>query len=166
MIVSFNLREPNLLDATHIAELHVSTWREAYSHLLPEDFFTDEHIQSRHRMWDHVLGNPRKEWNIRIAEIGDGIIGFAFVGPSIRREGQEVPRDRQLFTLYVAAAHYGTGVGQALLDATTGDDPAMLWVAKENPRAVRFYLRNGFEFDGVEQSDPGAPKIIDARMVR
>lgn len=42
----------------------------------------------------------------------------------------------------------------------------MLWVAKDNPRAVAFYRRNGFDFDGVEQRDPGAPKITDARMVR
>ncbi|MCB5275771.1 hypothetical protein BJG92_03324 [Arthrobacter sp. SO5] len=41
----------------------------------------------------------------------------------------------------------------------------MLWVAKDNPRAVAFYRRNGFEFDGAEQTDP-APKIVDARMVR
>jgi ribosomal protein S18 acetylase RimI-like enzyme len=57
-------------------------------------------------------------------------------------------------------------VGQALLDATLGTDPAMLWVAKENPRAIAFYRRNGFRFDGAEQIDPHAPRITDARMVR
>ena len=40
-MLSFTLREPNLLDATHIAKLHVSTWHEAYSHGSPENFFTD-----------------------------------------------------------------------------------------------------------------------------
>ncbi|MEP7765155.1 hypothetical protein [Sanguibacter sp. 25GB23B1] len=43
---------------------------------------------------------------------------------------------------------------------------AMLWVAKQNPRAVAFYRRNRFELDGAEQIDPGAPMITDARMVR
>lgn len=162
----FTLREPALPDAPQIAELHVATWREAYSQLLPEEFFTEEHVQGRYRMWNHLLRNPRKEWMIRIAESSGQIIGFAFAGPSFSPEGREVPRDRQLFSIYVAAAHYGTGVGQALLDATAGDGPAMLWVAKDNPRAVAFYRRNGFEFDGAEQTDPGAPKIVDARMVR
>mgnify|MGYP003115530968 FL=1 len=117
-------------------------------------------------MWTHILGNAREEWSIRIAESRDRIIGFAFLGPSLGPEGQELPRDRQLFSIYVTAEHHGTGVGQALLDATAGDGPAMLWVARENLRAVAFYLRNGFEFDGAEQTDPGAPEIIDARMVR
>jgi RimJ/RimL family protein N-acetyltransferase len=162
----FTLREPALPDAPQIAELHVATWREAYSHLLPENFFSEEHVQSRHRMWHHILGNPRKEWSIRIAESRGQVIGFAFVGPSFGPEGQELPRDRQLFSIYVAAEHYGTGVGQALLDATAGIGPAMLWVASDNPRAAAFYLRNGFEFDGAEQTDAGAPAIVDARMVR
>ncbi|WP_346959115.1 GNAT family N-acetyltransferase [uncultured Arthrobacter sp.] len=88
------------------------------------------------------------------------------LGPSIGPEGQALPRDRQLFSIYVAAEFYGAGVGQALLDATAGDGPAMLWVAKENPRAVAFYRRNGFNFDGTGQTDPGAPMLVDARMVR
>ncbi len=160
------LRTPSLSDASQIAELHVATWREAYAHLLPEEFFTEEHIQSRHRMWNHILGNPREDWSVRIAESGGTIIGFAFVGPSFGPEGQELPRNRQVFSIYVAATFHGTGTGQALLDSTAGDEPAMLWVAKNNPRAVAFYRRNGFDFDGTEQADPGAPRIVDARMVR
>lgn len=162
----FTLREPVLSDAPRIAELHVATWRETYSHLLPEDFFTEEHVQSRHQMWNQILMNLHEEWSIRIAESRGRLIGFVFFGPSFGPEDQKLPRDRQLFSLYVAADRYGTGVGQALLDATAGDGPAMLWVARDNPRAVAFYLRNGFEFDGAEQTDPGAPAIVDARMVR
>ncbi|GAA1155459.1 GNAT family N-acetyltransferase [Nesterenkonia sandarakina] len=45
-------------------------------------------------------------------------------------------------------------------------EPVSLWVARQNPRAIAFYLRNGFRFDGSEQQDPGAPAITDARMVR
>ena len=167
VVMSFSLRQPALSDAANVAELHVQTWRETYSHLLPEDFFTERHVQGRHRMWEHILGNPGGDRCVRIAEDDQQeILGFAMTGPSFGPEGQELPRDRQLFCLYVAAAHHGTGVGQALLDATAGNAPTMLWVAKDNPRAVAFYRRNGFEFDGVEQQDPGAPKITDARMVR
>ena len=162
----FTLREPALPEALEIADLHVATWRETYSRVLPEDFFTEEHVRSRHQMWNRVLGNPRVEWTIRIAESRGQIIGFAFAGPSLDARGQQLPRDRQLYSLYVLAEHHGTGVGQALMDATVGDGGAMLWVAKDNPRAVAFYRRNGFDFDGTEQRDPGAPKIVDARMVR
>ena len=94
-------------------------------------------------MWNHILGNPREEWSIRIAESRGLVIGFAFFGPSFGPEGQELPRDRQLFSIYVAAEHYGTGVGQAFLDAMVGDGPAMLWVAKDNPSGGGVYLATG-----------------------
>jgi ribosomal protein S18 acetylase RimI-like enzyme len=66
----------------------------------------------------------------------------------------------------VTRAAHGTGIGQALLDEVLGEEPAMLWVAKENPRAIAFYRRNGFELDGAEEVDPSMPSITHARMVR
>lgn len=58
---------------------------------------------------------------------------------------------------------HGTGAGQLLLDAVLGDSPALLWVAKDNPRARRFYARNGFAADGAEEEAMGLTVV---RMVR
>ena len=162
----FTIRTPELADADTLAALHVSTWREAYAHLLPDEFFTEAIVQGRLDMWNHVLGNPRDEGVVRVAEQSGTMIGFAFAGRSLEIDGQLPPRERQLFSIYTSAAHHGKGAGQALLDAVLGSEPAMLWVAKDNPRAVAFYLRNGFAFDGAEQIDPAASRIVDARMVR
>lgn len=164
--MNFTTREPSARDAAEIADLHVSTWREAYSHLLPGDFFTEEYIAGRHKMWIHVLANPTDETVVRVAESDGSIIGFAWAGPGRDLAGGEAPRDRHLYAIYVAASHHGSGAAQALLDETLGGEPALLWVAKENPRAIAFYLRNGFRFDGIECSDPTVPTITDAQMVR
>ena len=163
----FTVRQPTVADANVIAELHVSTWREAYTHLLPADYFSAEYIEGRHRMWEHVLSHPRGDVTVRVAESDESIVGFAWVGPGVAADGEErPPRERQLYAIYLAASYHGSGAGQTLLDEVLGTGPAMLWVAKENPRATAFYVRNGFRFDGVEQIDPHAPAITDARMVR
>jgi len=164
--VDFTIRQPSAADAPRIAELQVATWRETYAHLLPEGFFDDAHIRGRHEMWNQILGEAHDELTVRIAERDGELIGWAMVGPSFGAEDQDLPRDRQVYSIYVSRSQHGTGVGQALLDAALGAAPAVLWVAKENPRAIAFYLRNGFAFDGVEQIDPLAPMITDARMVR
>lgn len=164
--MTFTTRVPGPRDAAAIADVHVSTWREAYAHLLSDDFFSAEYVEGRRRMWDHVLAQPRAEFAIRIAEVDGSIVGFAWVGPGSGQEGEDPPRDRQVNAIYVLSAHYGTGVGQTLLHETLGEDPAMLWVARENPRATAFYRRNGFRFDGAEQIDPYAPRITAVRMVR
>lgn len=159
------LRTPGPADAERIAALHVATWREAYGELLPDGFFTPEFSQGRLEMWQRVLGEPREDWTVRVAESGSELAGFAFAGPSFGEDGADLPRPRQLYALYVRARDHGTGVGQALLDAVLPEPAAMLWVARDNPRAVAFYRRNGFVFDGAEQVDPAAG-IVDLRMVR
>lgn len=157
--VTFVVREPQMTDAGAIAALHVATWRETYEHLLPEGFFTADVADMRRRMWSQILSTRRPEHTVRVAEAGEGLIGFAM-------SGRSDDDGAQLYILYVLAAHHGTGVGQALFDAVLGEGPASLWVATKNPRAIAFYRRNGFAFDGAEQSDPGTPGIVEARMVR
>ncbi|WP_404434485.1 GNAT family N-acetyltransferase [Microbacterium lacus] len=164
--MNFVIREPSPADAAAIAALNVSTWRETYSHLLPDGFFSPEFAQNRRDMWNHVLANPHPERTVRVAEVDGELVGFGFAGPSFGAEGEVLPRDRHLYSLYVSGSQHGTGVGQALFDAVLHDEPAMLWVATENPRAIAFYERNGFAFDGREQVDPLAPGIVEARMIR
>lgn len=164
--MAFTIREPRPDEPSAIADVHVATWKEAYVDLLPADYFSDEHVEGRQRMWQHLLTHPREDMRVRVAESDGQIVGFAWVGPGEGVGGEDPPRDRLLYAIYLLAAHHGTGAGQALLDEALGGDPAMLWVAKENPRATAFYVRNGFRFDGVEQVDPHAPLITDARMVR
>jgi len=164
--MAYQVRPAVPADAERIAKLHVSTWQETYAHLLPAGFFNEEHSSARRRMWDHILGNGHEEWSVYVASEAHDLMGFAMSGPSIGDKGEQLPRERQLFSLYAAKAVHGTGVGQALLDHVLGDSPAMLWVAAQNPRAIAFYRRNGFEFDGVEKVDPVAPLITDARMLR
>lgn len=164
--MNVEIREPLLTDAAAIAALNVSTWRETYERLLPDGFFTPEFTQSRLDMWNHVLSNPSPERILRVAELDGELVGFAFAGPSFGAEGEALPRDRHLYSIYVSAIHHGSGAGQALLDAVLQQQPAMLWVATENPRAIAFYQRNGFAFDGHEQVDPMAPGVVEGRMVR
>lgn len=164
--MSFVIREPAAGEAALLAELHVATWREAYEHLLPAGFFDAEHVASRHRMWNQILNDPAPTVTVRVAEHGGHLVGFALAGPTSADGGENPGRDTHLYAIYVSAAQHGTGVGQALLDSVLGTDPAALWVAKQNPRAIAFYVRNGFAFDGTEKVDPMAPAITEARMVR
>jgi len=171
------IRQPRYEDAAPIAGVHVRAWKQTYMHLLPNGFFTEDHARSRIQQWSHILSAPSGEWSVSVAEAAGEIVGFAMADPvhvatgvpgavPARVPGADQPSVRELYMLYVLDSHHGTGAGQALLDATVGHDPGALWVAKQNPRAIRFYQRNGFVFTGEEKSDPSAPAITDARMIR
>ncbi|MGH3654360.1 N-acetyltransferase family protein [Glutamicibacter sp.] len=162
------LRKPLPADAQELAKLHVDCWKETYTGLLPDGFFDLAHEEQRLGMWARVLNDPNPLFRISVAESEDGkLVGFAFSAPPTgNTDGMREDVSRQLYNLYLLEDFHGDGTGQALLDAVLGDEPAMLWVAAQNPRAIRFYERNGFAFDGVTEDDPTAPKITDARMLR
>jgi len=164
--VTFVLRPPTAHDAERVAAVHVSAWREAYAHLLPVGFFDDAHVRIRREMWAQNLGSSVDAWTIRIGERGGRLVGFATAGPSGAGGNAEPVRARQLYNLYVLRAEYGTGLGQALLDEVLGDESAELWVAERNPRAITFYRRNGFEFDGARHVDADLPAMASVRMIR
>lgn len=165
LTVSAPIPQPNpdeaLVEA--LARVHVDGWREAYGHLLSAKFYGEEALASRRAMWRSLLAHESVGERVRIArDAGSTVVGFAITGSS---------RDadlgcRELYALYIRAAHYGSGAGQALLDAVLGTQPASLWVAADNPRARRFYEKNGFRTDGAAKDDPEAEGLTEVRMVR
>lgn len=134
-------------DAFGCANVHHTSWVETYSELLPANHWESDTLERRTETWQRWLAG---DGVVTVAESGGQVVGIAF-GSAGRQVGDHQPvRDRELYLLYVLAAHHGTGVGQALLDAVLAPGtPAQLWVAEDNPRARRFYERNGFVADGV-----------------
>lgn len=157
--MDYELRAPLLEDTAALAELHVHCWKEIYSKQLPEDYFTDDHMVARRQLWERLAQDEDHNLRRVVAVGSKGFLGFALAG---RNPGSEL----QLYSLYVASANHGTGLGQELFTAVLGQQPASLWVAKDNPRAIAFYRRNGFEFDGAQKVDPKTSRLIELRMFR
>jgi GNAT superfamily N-acetyltransferase len=141
--MEYEMRVATADDAMPLGAMHVAAWREAYfPHILSEASFEVVTPEARGERYVELLtANTATTW----LAVSDGeIIGHSTVVPA--EPGS--PRDLELASIYVLARAYGTGVGQALLDAALGDRPACLWVAAGNPRALAFYRRNGFEAVG------------------
>lgn len=151
-------------DAAAIARVHIRAWQEAYAPLVPlgalDDLSDDQ--EPRAARWATIIDDDVTE--VRVAERDGVVVGWSSASAG---RGDSPPRDLELEGLYVLAAEYGRGAGQALLDATLGDRPAFLWMAARNARAHAFYLRNGFLPDGARDEHPlhGHPVAI-ARYVR
>lgn len=160
---TFRLRPAEPGDAPGCARVHHVSWVETYSALLPASHWETDTLERREQSWHRWL---RGRAVVTVAESGGEIIGFAMAGAG-RWIGEHAPvRDRELFSLYVLAAHHGGGAGQALLEAVLpAGATAQLWVAERNPRARRFYERNGFLPDGARFRDE-ALDLAEVRLVR
>lgn len=163
------VRDAEAGDAEGIARVHVDSWRETYSGVMDEMFFTEEVFRRRTSFWERYLARDPRPGRLAVALDGETITGFANAGESAgpdAERGHPAVRPVTLFSIYLMKVVHGVGVGQRLLDAVIGDAPAQLWVLKGNSRAAAFYERNGFRFDGAEYSDPAEAKLIELRMVR
>jgi ribosomal protein S18 acetylase RimI-like enzyme len=135
-------------DADDLARLHVRSWRETYSGLLPQAYLSRMRPQDHARRFARQLLVPRKGEAVLIAEASEGPVGYAS-GAVLR--GDERRADAELFTLYVLRAAQGVGVGKALLGASArvlqaeGARSMMLFVLSPNQTARRFYEHLGGE---------------------
>lgn len=162
------VRPAELADAAAIARVQVDAWRETYAGHMPDAYWNDDSYRRRVEMWAHILGTDGPQSTRVVAERDGEIVGFAHAGSSDRndaRNGHDPMRDLHLYAIYLLAREHGSGLGQQLLDAVAGTQPAQLWVMKGNDRAIAFYRRNGFEPDGVEVDDERLG-IVEQRMVR
>jgi ribosomal protein S18 acetylase RimI-like enzyme len=147
-------------DAAALAAVHVACWRETYAHLLSAAFLAAIDTGEKARMWRRAL--ERGPGRVHVAEADGEVVGLV----AVRAGGPEAPRELELALLYLRAAHHGSGLGQALLDAAVGARPAFVWVAEDNPRARAFYLRNGFRPDSARQVVEQWEDMAEVRLVR
>ena len=130
-------------DAEIIADIHVLAWRQTYRHLVSPELLDAIDPADRVERWRGIItGSDQDAW---VAELNGVTVAWATTSA---RDPAQNPRGLEVNGMYALASAHGSGVGQALLDAATGDAAAFLWVAADNPRAQAFYRRNGFIPDG------------------
>jgi RimJ/RimL family protein N-acetyltransferase len=133
------IRPATAEDAEAAARVHVDSWAAAYT-------FRGPSLEQR-------LDLHRRFPASFVAEVGGEIVGFVGVGPS-----RDPDAEGELYTIYVAPAHWGTGLGRELIRAgeermrELGYRRVVLWVLEGNTRAERFYESAGWSADGERRS--------------
>ena len=143
------------------AYVHWKSWQEAYPGLIdPEylDRLTLESCEKTAFRWRD---------NILVAKDRDRVIGFAAYG---RYRTDELKDAGEIYALYILAEYYGKGVSDRLMNAALARlkefPDTVVWVLKDNKRAIRFYERWGFRTEGrAETLHLGSP-VTEIRMIR
>ena len=134
------------------------SWREAYSGIVEQKFLDEITI-------DRCLETAIKtKDNTIIAKEGDRVVGFVQYE---KYDYEDLEDAGEIAALYVLADYYGKGIGYRLMQEAvkclSEYSQIALFVIKSNQRAIGFYIRYGFRFDGQEgMSQVGATV---ARMI-
>lgn len=156
------LRRATHEDAEALGHLHVDVWEDAYTGLMDQRFLDERraNVDARVQRWREILAGEHR--NVLAVAPDGGLVGMANAGPG--RDNDLAPElHLELWSLYVRAAWWGTGVGYALLREVVGDRAAYCWVLASNERAIAFYERQGFRLDGTEDEHDEGRHV---RMVR
>ena len=139
--------------------VHWQTWREAYDDLLPADF-QETMTLDRCRFFSQKYPE-----NTLIAMDGKKVVGFISYG-NFRDEAIQAG---EIIALYVLKDYYGKGVSKQLMHAAfvalDQFSEIYLWVLKDNKRAIAFYQKMGFTFDGQEKILKLGKPVKELRMM-
>lgn len=151
--MSVVVRDIQREDAAELAAVHAGAWLAAYRGLMPDTFLDAINVEDWQARWTQTLSGDELP-AVRIAVRDGAIAGFCLIATPSRDTdtGDDVA---EVVALNVHPDAWRSGVGTALMkDALArfredGWQIVSLWVADGNERAVRFYKRLGFEFDGA-----------------
>jgi GNAT superfamily N-acetyltransferase len=146
------VRPARVEDAAAIAGVHVRTWQAAYEHVFGRERLADLDLERRTSNWVQWLEEPQPHWAVYVAEEEGRVVAFAWLG-----ESREAADEGVLYAIYALPEAWGSGAGPALMGASlsflreAGFRDAILWVLEDNPRARRFYEREGWRLDGARR---------------
>lgn len=139
--------------------VHWQTWREAYDNLLPAEYQETMTLE-RCRFFSQKYPE-----NTLIAMDGKKVVGFISYG-NFRDEAIQAG---EIIALYVLKDYYGKGVSEQLMHAAFAVldrfSEIYLWVLKDNKRAIAFYQKMGFTFDGQEKILELGKPVKELRMM-
>jgi ribosomal protein S18 acetylase RimI-like enzyme len=137
-------------DIPGLAWVHVQSWLETYTGLVPQEILDAITLESRVAQWERTFDQPH---GIFVVLESDQIVGFASCGAA----QDFLQADGELYTLYLLNSHQHRGFGRALWNAVLGFGQArnwesmVVWVLESNILAQGFYKHFGC-------------KLVDRRM--
>ncbi len=145
------IRHATLKDAPAIAAIHVRAWRVAYQGIIPSDYLAGLSELDKTVFWQQQLAVDRGV--ILVAVLGGRPVGWASGGAS---RDADARGDSEVYAIYVAPEFWARGFGRQLMKriekAILPCPGITLWVLRQNERAIRFYRKLGYEFDGAEKT--------------
>lgn len=142
------------------AYVHWKAWQEAYQGIVDRAYL-DKHTLEK--CTDIAFRWPDK---LLVAKDGETVVGFAGYGTC---SDSALPETGEVFAIYILQEYYGQGVGRALMSAAleklSGYKRIAVWVLEGNRRAIRFYEKCGFAFDGARKEIQLGTANTEVRMI-
>lgn len=142
------------------AYVHWKAWQETYTGLINQDYLDNHTLE---KCTDIAF---RRTDNIFVAKENDKVVGF--VGYGLYRD-DSLPETGEVYSIYILKEYYDKKIGYTLMCAALKKlseyRKIAVWVLESNQRAIKFYERCGFNFDGTKKQIKLGTENTEIRMV-
>lgn len=170
-MVDVTLRKAIQADAKAIGALHVASWHETYTGIIPGETLAGLSVDARTAMWREILGAPDAFGcaAVVVAEDDGQLVGFGSCGQ--QRDDALIHKgfSGEFGAIYVLRSHQGRGIGRSIIAVMSnalsagGHTAASLWVLRRNAPARAFYEKLGGIVVGEKTDErPDATLVEDA----
>lgn len=161
---NFHISPASYDDLPKVAQLHVTSWKQAYIGHVPQAYLDTLDVARRLQAWQEQFPN-RDVSGLLLARLNDTPVGFVCFGRARDEDRQDWG---EIYAIYVLKEHWRCGVGYTLYrNASAGlrDEGfrrAYLWVLDTNHQAIAAYQRWG----GLVEKDRLKDHMIGGQPVK
>ena len=139
--------------------VHFKSWHQTYTGLIDSGYLNSFTLEKA-----KMIALSRKN-NALIAKVGEKVVGFVGFGPYRDAKNYDIG---EVYSIYVLAHYQGRKIGYNLINAAIENlynyKNIVLWVLKDNNKAISFYEKCGFRLDGVEKNVMLGTENTELRM--
>jgi ribosomal protein S18 acetylase RimI-like enzyme len=155
----YTIRRATVEDAAALAQVHETTWREAYIGLMSEPLLTALTANARADAWRDILaGQPGHLATTYVAERDGRFVAFSSCGEQRDKAFAEAGYLGEFTAVYVLKTDQRRGLGTGLMKTMMNDLAARgltgftLWMPRENIPARSLYEQLGGKLIGERQN--------------
>ena len=142
------------------AYVHWKAWQDAYAGIVDPAYLEALTLEKCEQI------ALRFRENTLVAKTGNKVLGFVAYGPC---RDEDMPEAGEVSAIYLLKEYYGQGIGYRLMQEALrlldGHPSIVVWVLKDNERAIRFYQKCGFVADGKEKTLKLGSEVKEMRMI-
>ncbi|WP_273130840.1 GNAT family N-acetyltransferase [Metabacillus sp. HB246100] len=145
------IRSAQLKDVEAISDVHIKSWKQTYTDIVPEKYLSTLSIEEKRQLWTRVIPNG----GVYVVQNDHGdVIGFASGGKE--RTGTYEQYEGELYAIYLLKQYQGRGIGNKLFQVLVNDlktkeiQSMVVWVIAENSSRLFYEKMGGVPIDKKE----------------
>ena len=164
----FTIRKATKADAHDIATVLTLSWKSAYRGIMTDDFLDNLSVEKREERINSDFEQYEGKSFFFVPEYDGNIIGNLLLS-ECRDEDRTCAGE--IISIYLLEEFWDKGYGRKMMEYAIdifkgmGYKELVLWVTEKNDRAVRFYKKCNFTFDGTKKEMTFGEPVTIARYV-